>query len=179
MVKVGLGSAVLVVVIAVALYAASGRGSCPEVPVVQNFSLNKYLGKWYEVARSADVPFEFGTCGQDTYSPQPSGLFNVSFTEVVDGALKAADGEGYCEADGTGNCYVRMSKYLPWAGYKVLETDYKSYSVVLGTFSIGIYCWQWGWIMSRTPTLKSTHTGPLLKVGLKETDLMWPDQTNC
>lgn len=48
-------------------------GSCPKIPVAQNFDLNLYLGKWYEIARSKDFPFEFGKCAQADYDINDEG----------------------------------------------------------------------------------------------------------
>jgi apolipoprotein D and lipocalin family protein len=171
---------VLVLALATPSFAVGGWGGCPDVSVVQNFNLTQYLGQWYEIVRTADMPFEHGTCDQAHYSLLPSGRVNVTNTEIDNGKLSVAHGEAYCDNDGSANCHVRFSRFSPWGGYQVLDTDYKSYTVILSCSSIGIYHWSWGWVLSRTHTLEgNNHTDLLLGAGLKEKDLLWTNQTSC
>lgn len=172
-------SLVLVLALAVPTFAVGGFGGCPKVSVVQNFNITQYLGEWFEIVRTADMPFESGTCDTANYSLLPDGRVNVTNSELRDGKLSVAYGEAYCDDDGTGSCHVRFSRFSPYAGYQVLATDYKTYSVVLSCSSIGLYHWSWGWVLSRTPTLEGNYTGLLEKAGLKQSELLWTNQTNC
>ena len=59
--------------------SASAAGTCPDVPVVENFDKASYIGRWYEIERSRTQPFEwFGECTTATYGALEDG--NISVT---------------------------------------------------------------------------------------------------
>lgn len=173
-------SLVLVLALAVPVFAFGDFGACPNVTVVQDFDITQYLGKWYEIVRTSSMPFESGTCDTANYSLLKNGHVNVTNSETRDGKVTVAYGDAYCDDDGTASCHVKFSKLSPYAGYQVLATDYKTYSVVLSCSSVlGLYQWSFGWVLSRTPTLNVDYTDLLVKAGIKKQDLIWTDQTNC
>ena len=50
--------------------AATTPGSCPNVPVVEDFDKSRYLGRWYEIMKDQANPGEwFGKCVTATYTP--------------------------------------------------------------------------------------------------------------
>ena len=49
--------------------AGYDAGYCPSPITKQNFSIDSYAGRWYEIWKDASIPFEFGvSCTTATYS---------------------------------------------------------------------------------------------------------------
>ncbi|XP_009702376.1 PREDICTED: apolipoprotein D-like [Cariama cristata] len=57
-------------------------GPCPDPPVQENFNINKYLGKWYEIEKLPSS-FEKGSCIQANYSLKENGKFKVINKELL------------------------------------------------------------------------------------------------
>ncbi|PIB90307.1 lipocalin family protein [Caulobacter sp. FWC2] len=111
----------------------------PAKPVV----LDRYLGKWYEVARY-DMRFEKGCEGVTAeYSKRPDGLIRVLNTcrqGAVDGPLKTSEGKAKV-VDTATNAKLKVSFFGPFFGdYWVMDhADDYSWSIV-GEGS-GKYLW--------------------------------------
>ena len=64
--------------------------TCDAPPYLDTFDPDQYTGRWYEMARNADMPFEFGDCGTADYAILPNGLVDVTNTEwLLDGTPPA------------------------------------------------------------------------------------------
>ncbi|KAL2804927.1 apolipoprotein D precursor, partial [Daubentonia madagascariensis] len=77
--------------------AAEGQafhlGKCPTPPVQENFDVNKYLGRWYEIEK-IPVSFEKGSCIQANYSLMENGNIKVLNKELRhDGTVNEIEGE--------------------------------------------------------------------------------------
>ena len=176
---ISVASVLCLLTLALTVNATGGFGPCPSVSGVSNFNIANYLGTWYEIIRSIDMPFEKGTCSQAHYSVLPTGRVNVTNSEVRSGELTYAFGQAYCDNTGYANCHVRFSAWSPYSGYQVLSTDYSQYAVVFSCFSIGVYHWSFGWLLSRTPTIDSAYEAFLQVPGLVNSDFMHTAQDNC
>lgn len=115
-----------------------------EVPVVENFDPERYLGNWHEIARITHF-FEKGLVDATAeYSPLPDGRIKVlnSGTESKPGGKrKQAVGKAKIVAPGR----LKVSFFLWFYGdYYVLDTDYQTYSLVGGSKP------DYLWILSRT-----------------------------
>ena len=138
-------------------------GAFPELPVVPSVDLNRYLGRWYEVA-SFPQWFQKGcTATTATYSLRPDGtigVLNECRLERPDGEPKRA--EGYAKIDDpVSNAKLRVTFFWPFFGdYWILELGPEySYSVV------GHPSRDYLWILSRTPQLpQATLDGILQRV---------------
>ena len=117
---------------------------------VQEFNLQRYLGKWYEIARY-DHRFERNLQGVTAeYSYRPDGkikVFNCGHKQTPDGE-KCAIGKARPAKDGqTGK--LEVSFFLSfYSDYNILELD-KDYEWVLVGSSTDKYLW----ILSRTPQI--------------------------
>jgi apolipoprotein D and lipocalin family protein len=139
--------AAVTAVLAVSLSACLGM---PEkVSPVDGFELNRYLGKWYEIAR-LDHSFERGL---ESVSAEYA-LRNDGGVSVVnrgyspgDGEWKAAEGKAYfVEDEHTG--YLKVSFFGPFYGsYVVFELDKKDYQYAFVSGPNTSYLW----LLSRTP----------------------------
>ena len=122
----------------------SGPSGNPNPPQpAKAVELDRYLGKWYEVARY-DMRFEKGCEGVTAeYSKRPDGLIRVLNTcrqGAVDGPVKVAEGKAKV-VDITTNAKLKVSFFGPFFGdYWVMDhADDYSWSIV-GEGS-GKYLW--------------------------------------
>jgi len=150
----------------------------PGVTAVQPFELERYQGRWFEVAR-LDHRFERGmTDVSATYSVQADGsvrVLNRCF-DVASGQWREAVGRAlFIGAPTTGS--LKVSFFGPfYGGYHVaaLDPDYR-WALVLGPdFS---YCW----ILSRDkvldPAQREAITARAKALGVETADLIWVSQT--
>lgn len=140
-----------------------GLSGCYEPPEgltpVQGVDLDRYLGRWYEIAR-LDHRFERGLSRVTaTYSRNPDGSLRV-----VNRGFDAADNRwreavGRAEPLGApGNGSLKVSFFRPiYAGYHILalDPDY-GHALVSGPDR------DYFWILSRTPTLPRTTQDALI-----------------
>lgn len=135
------------------LFILSGCVSIPDgVQPVSNFELNKYLGKWYEVAR-LDHSFERGLNQVSAkYSLREDGGVNVlnrGFSSEKD-AWKEALGKAYFVNEPSEG-YLKVSFFGPFYGsYIIFELDKENYQYAFISGPDKDYLW----LLSRTPTVK-------------------------
>ena len=128
---------------------------CVRIPAnvtpVSNFDLERYLGKWYEIAR-LDHSFERGlTRVTADYSLRQDGgvrVLNRGYSEK-EAKWKEAEGRAYFvkQAD---QGYLKVSFFGPFYGaYIIFELDHKGYqySVVSGPDKSYL------WILARDPAI--------------------------
>ena len=122
---------------------------------VKDFNLQRYLGKWYEIARY-DHRFERGLEGVTAvYSMRPDGkvkVLNCGHKQRLQGPQTCTTGKAYLpEKGGTGRLRVAFFLFF-YSDYNIMELD-KDYGWSLVGSSTDKYLW----ILSRTPHL-STDT---------------------
>ncbi len=121
------------------------------VKPVNNFDLNRYLGKWYEIAR-LDHSFERGlTRISAEYSMREDGgvkVLNKGFS-IADNEWTQAEGKAYFvnEPD---QGYLKVSFFGPFYGsYVIFELDKENYQYTFVSGPDTSYLW----LLSRTPTV--------------------------
>ncbi len=135
------------------LFILSGCVGIPEgVQPVSNFELNKYLGKWYEVAR-LDHSFERGLNQVSAeYSLRKDGGVNVinrGFSSE-NNEWKEALGKAYFVNE-PNEGYLKVSFFWPFYGsYIVFELDKERYQYAFISGPDTDYLW----LLSRTPTVE-------------------------
>ena len=143
----------LSIVLLLALTACTG---VPDgVTPVAGFKLERYLGKWYEIAR-LDHSFERGL----TRVTAEYGLRDDGTVRVVNRGYLAGDGR-WKEAEGTASFvgapdlgHLKVSFFGPFYGsYIVFELDRENYQYALVSGPDTSYLW----ILARTPSLPE-HT---------------------
>lgn len=166
-------------IFAVALLCA---GSCTagtshdSTPVAQ-LDLQRYLGKWYEIARF-DHKFERGMENVTAeYILKDDGTIQVLNSGWKDGEKKVAEGKAKYP-DPVGNpAHLRVSFFLFfYSDYNILYVD-EDYQYVL----IGSKSDKYLWIMSRTPQLDDNARQILLdeaaRRGYDLSGLIWVNHT--
>ena len=131
----------------------TGCVGIPEnVKPVNNFNIEKYLGKWFEIAR-LDHSFEQGlTRVTAEYSLRDDGgvkVINRGYSSK-ENKWKEATGKAYF-VKGTDQGYLKVSFFGPFYGsYIVFELDHENYQYSLVCGPDKSYLW----ILARSPALK-------------------------
>lgn len=138
---------------------AGGCGAVyPPLDVVANVDLDRYAGKWYEIARYPNS-FERGCVGVTAdYTPQDDGridVVNTCFDATLDGPVSSIRGTARV-VDTTSNAKLKVTFFWPFEGdYWIIDLDEEYRYAVVGdpgrTFL---------WILSRTPQMdEDTYAG--------------------
>lgn len=139
--------------------------SCKSIPThvkpVKPFVLEKYLGKWYEIAR-IDFKFEKGLNNVTaTYSLKANGMVKVDNKGYAYAKDKWKESIGKAKfARNENEGMLRVSFFGPfYAGYNVIavDEDYK-YALVAGDN------YNYLWILSRTQTIPEDVKQSYLKI---------------
>lgn len=146
------------------------------IETVKNLDLQRYLGKWYEIARF-DHRFERGMVGVTaTYSLLDDGkikVLNEGFEYAFEGKHSVAEGKAKL-TDVPGVLKVSFF-WIFYAQYRVLELD-ENYQWAL----VGGNSEKYLWILSRTPQLDDQTKGLILgkaeKRGYDISKLIWVKQ---
>jgi apolipoprotein D and lipocalin family protein len=147
--------------------------------VVTGFSLERYLGTWYEIAR-LDHRFERGlTQVTATYSMRDDGGVKVLNRGYKEKKSKWSDAEGkayFVEEPDIGR--LKVSFFGPFYGaYNIiaLEPENYSYALVIGNST------KYMWILARESVLEPEVLENLLtkarNLGFKTDELIYPQQT--
>jgi len=163
-------------------------GRCPDLPVVSNFDVSRYLGKWYEIEKYFAV-FELGgTCISAKYTDNGNGTVGVynSQTQAISRKRRTIQGTArVVDGDGKAKLGVRFPS-VPFAGeapYWVLDTDYDNYSVVWSCNDLTFFNFQIVWFLSRSrfpnedTKRRVYHT--MESLGLRTSLLIKTEQTKC
>ncbi|GLR30834.1 lipocalin family protein [Shewanella decolorationis] len=121
------------------------------VEPVKDFELERYLGKWYEIAR-LDHSFERGlTQVTAEYSLKPDGgvkVINRGYSAAKQ-QWKEAEGKAYF-VNGDSEAYLKVSFFGPFYGaYVVFGLDQKDYQYAFISGPDTDYLW----LLARTPTV--------------------------
>lgn len=172
------GSALKILLLLSILFLAGCVGIPENVKPVDHFSLERYLGKWYEIAR-LDHSFERGlTRVTADYRLRDDGGVRVlnrgySAQEIK---WKEAEGRAYF-VDGTDRGYLKVSFFGPfYASYIVFELDHENYMYALVCGPDKSYLW----ILSRTPEMdqevKNKLVAQAAAAGFDTNKLIFVDQ---
>lgn len=141
---------------------------------ISNFNSEKYLGKWYEIARF-DYRFERDMDNVTAnYSMNPDGTIKVQNRgyNYVKKEWKESIGEARFVNDKS-EARLKVSFFKPiWAGYNVIDIDDQyQYALVVGNSTKYI------WILSRTKDIPNSIRERFLekakKIGYNTDELIW------
>jgi apolipoprotein D and lipocalin family protein len=134
--------------------------SQPPLETVANVDLQRYSGKWYEIA-SIPQRFQKGcVCTFAEYQPDNNQIkvINRCRDIVPDGKLREARGIAR-PVEGSNNSKLRVSFFRPfWGKYWIIELDDDYTYAVVGHPNR-----EYLWILSRTPQMQEEQYNSLLK----------------
>ncbi len=154
-------------------------GNYPPLETVQSVDLQKYLGKWYEIAL-LPTSFEEGChCTTAEYSlidSETVRVINTCNEDSADGKIDRAKGKAFI-VEGSNNAKLKVQFFWPFKGdYWILELD-NDYQYAL----VGAPSREYLWILSRTPQLDQKIIDKLLKSaeqkGFDTSKMIYTDQS--
>jgi apolipoprotein D and lipocalin family protein len=145
-------SITLIALAALLITNCGSGGNLVDTTTVKNLEMEKFLGKWYEVARFPHS-FENGLVGVTaTYSMRDDGkikVLNQGYKGTLDGELKSAVGKAKIpDKSKPANLKVAFFWFF-YADYLVMELDSENYQWAM----IGSSSDKYLWILSRTPQI--------------------------
>lgn len=152
------------------------RDAMPEgTKPIENFDLNKYLGKWYDIAR-----MNFKHEGADStnvylvYSLREDGMVNVNNNAYLEDKQEWYSRQGKAKFRGPQNIGALDVSFdgIKWAGYNVVAIDGNyEYALVFGRNL------DFMWMLSRTKTMPDTIKNKYLEmaksIGYNTEDLVY------
>ncbi len=149
--------------------------SGPELQTVEKVEVNRYVGKWYQIARkpfywqnkdATDTTAEYSMDGN-------TGNIKVLNQEYVDGALKKAEGNAFATAPNSAKLRVSFFPFIYSDYWVIMLGNNYEYSVVSNRN--GKYLW----LLSRTPILDNTEAivGKIKDLGIDTSDLIYTKHT--
>ena len=143
------------------LFVNGCMGAPEGVHPVEDFEYNKYLGKWYEIAR-LDHSFERGLNSVTAeYSLRDDGglrVINRGFSSA-ENKWKEAEGKAYF-VRGQDEGYLKVSFFGPFYGsYIVFDLDKEKYQYAF----VAGYNKSYLWLLSRTPTVSNELVDEFVK----------------
>ncbi|KAL3859359.1 hypothetical protein ACJMK2_009584 [Sinanodonta woodiana] len=177
----------ILVLIECASSQVPSSGKCPDIKTQTNFDLNKYVGVWHEIFKFYTSFESNQKCIQANYTLEPNGHVRVWNTALntQDDKPVSAIGDGYApDPNDTARLEVRFSEFAPYANYWIIDTDYENYTLVYSCKDfLGVEKFEFAWILSRTHNLATKDKDRLFEVleksGIKSSNFMMTDQTNC
>jgi apolipoprotein D and lipocalin family protein len=148
------------------------------VQPVQGFQLDRYLDRWYEIAR-LDHPFERGLSYVTAdYRMREDGgvrVMNRGYSEKKQ-KWSSAEGKAYF-VKSPDQGYLKVSFFGPFYGsYVIFELDHKGYQYAVVSGPNKSYLW----VLARTPELEPELEQKLISkaaaLGFDTTKLVFPEQ---
>ncbi|MDX2111549.1 MAG: lipocalin family protein [Verrucomicrobiota bacterium] len=122
--------------------------------MVENFEKERYLGKWYEIARLPnrfEKDLHYVTAYYSTRADGKIGVLNEG--RKPDGQTSSAKGKAKFASDSTKG-HLKVSFFGPfYADYCILELDPEYRSALIASAGT-----KYLWILSRTPVLDEATT---------------------
>lgn len=154
-------------------------GNYPPLSTVESVDIQKYLGKWYEIALLPNSFEEGCHCTTAEYSLIDSTTIRVVNTcnqDSSDGEIDRANGKAFV-VEGTNNSKLKVQFFWPFKGdYWILALD-KEYQHVL----VGSPSREYLWILSRTPKLEESVINELKSIartkGFDTSKMIYTDQS--
>lgn len=150
----------------------------PPLDVVDNVDIQKYLGKWYEIARLPNSFQKECDCTTAEYGIIDSTTLSILNKCIKNGELDDAKGKAFV-VEGTNNAKLRVQFFWPFRGdYWIIELDENYHWAVVGTPSR-----EYLWILSRTPQIDEQLYNSLVEKakakGFDVTKLLVAKQADC
>jgi len=153
---------ILSLAIIVALAGCIDENRYTPLSTVSKVDLNRYLGRWYEVAR-IDHSFQ-RNCVASTaeYSLLPNGYIRVVNScrkYTLDGEKTSIEGKAW-SIDKDTNAWLEVQFFWPFRGdYVIIDLDEQNYSYAV----VGHPSRNYLWILSRAPQMEDRLYNEIMK----------------
>ncbi|XP_022087767.1 apolipoprotein D-like [Acanthaster planci] len=161
-------------------------GPCPAVQVKQDFNATRYFGKWYEILRFNKTSFEEGTrCNYAIYSNGTrNGTLSVRNAGLRGSEVDSVEGFAYApDPSQPGKLKVRFSKSWFAGNYWVLDTDYRTFSMVHSCTGFWLFNFQLNWLLSPSRSITADVTTNVMEkfqdAGVDTSNFIQTNQTRC
>jgi len=150
---------------------AGCRTAAPPLEVVDRVDLERYAGRWYEIA-SFPQRFQRGCVATTAlYSLRSDGRIRVENEcrdRTFDGPVRRAEGVAWVTAEDGSNARLAVQFFWPFRGaYWIVELDPDYRYAVVGHPSRDYL-----WILSRTPALdEATYAGVVARMAARGFDV--------
>lgn len=159
-------------------------GECPEFVPKEDFDVEQYLGKWYEIMR-VETRYELNqVCNYAEYTDRGDGTVGVHNAGLeADGTMTEIF--GYVEPSDVSGALLLHLDGVPFVGdYNVLETDYVTYTSVFSCGPVPLLGHvEQAWILARKPSLTedelNTALSAFAKWGINTEKYHVTDQEGC
>jgi apolipoprotein D and lipocalin family protein len=125
-----------------------GSGNYAPLEVVEEVNINRYLGKWYEIAR---LPNSFqkncyrSTAEYTLIDSETIRVVNSCFEDSVNGELDQATGKAFV-VEGSNNAKLKVQFFWPFKGdYWIIDLDRENYNYAV----VGSPSREYLWILAR------------------------------
>jgi apolipoprotein D and lipocalin family protein len=168
----------IIILLLVSLFLTACTGMPENITPVKKFELDRYLGKWYEIAR-LDHSFERGlekiTAEYTLREDGGVSVINRGYSPKND-EWNVAEGKAYF-VNGENEGYFKVSFFGPFYGsYVIFELDEENYQYAFISGPNRSYLW----LLSRTPTLPKEVINRFIQItkelGFSTSDLIIVNQ---
>jgi apolipoprotein D and lipocalin family protein len=168
----------IIILLLVSLFLTACTGMPENITPVKKFELDRYLGKWYEIAR-LDHSFERGlekiTAEYTLREDGGVSVINRGYSPKND-EWNVAEGKAYF-INGENEGYLKVSFFGPFYGsYVIFELDEENYQYAFISGPNRSYLW----LLSRTPTLPKEVINRFIQItkelGFSTSDLIIVNQ---
>lgn len=158
--------------------AGCAGGNYPPLDVVDKVEVDRYLGKWYEIARLPNS-FEDGcyciTAEYSVIDDETLRVVNSCREDSVSGELDTANGKAFI-VEGSNNAKLKVQFFWPFKGdYWIIGLDDDYQWALVGSPSREYF-----WILARTPQLEQPLIDSLKTIagekGFDMSNLIFPEQ---
>lgn len=145
--------------LAFTLVPSAGSSTQPPLATVPSVDLNRYVGRWYEIAR---YPNRFeNKCDRDvtaTYALRPDGKISVA-NACTNSKGKLTNARGWARiVEGSSNTKLKVTFFWPFFGdYWIIDLHPDYQFAVIGEPSR-----KYLWILSRTPRIDDATYAQIL-----------------
>jgi len=143
------------------VFGLSCAKNYPYLEVVKNVDLNRYLGKWYEIARLPNSFQKDCFCSTAEYSildEETIKVINRCNQDSINGEIDEAEGKAFVVPN-TNNAKLKVQFFWPFKGdYWIIDLEEENYSYAV----VGHPSREYLWILARKPKMEECEYSALL-----------------
>lgn len=152
-----------------------------------NFHSDRFLGRWYELARSPRIPFQHGSDVEFIFKSKKAPHYDLVLKQnPKKGARNAMEGRAIALPDDPSRMRIFFKSHLLhsifYTDFRIIATDYEDYAIAHSINRI-FFFWkiEWAWILSRSPKASPEKMDGLLDqleklTGIKRNQIKIKDQ---